>query len=96
MSSIIPVVPLTGSISSNGKLSGTLINVNPPVISGEISDDTITHNTYDGSYEVFPRKVTQVLDTANKFMAHDLTIDAISYSEVSNPEGGETVNIGYE
>ena len=96
MSSIIPVVPLSGSISSNGKLSGTLVGVKPPVISGEISDDTITHNTYDGDYEVYPRKVAQTLDTENKFMAHDVTIDAINYSEVDNASGGRTVNIGYE
>lgn len=96
MSSIIPVVPLAGSISNDGKLSGTLTGLKGAVISGEISDDTITHNTYDGSYEVYPRKVAQTLDTANKFMANDLTIDAINYSEVPNLSGGNTVNIGFE
>ena len=96
MSSIIPVVPLSGAISSEGKISGTLTGINMPIISGEISDDTITHNTYDGDYFVIPRKTEQTLDTENKFMAHDVTIDAINYSEVSNPAGGKTVNCGYE
>lgn len=96
MSSIIPVVPLSGSISGTGKLSGTITGLDLPIISGDISDDTITHNTYDGSYEVYPRKIAQTLDTANKFMADDLTVDAINYSETSNPEGGITINIGFE
>ena len=51
---------------------------------------------YDGSYQVVPRKIEQVLDTKNKSMRDDVTVNAINYSEVSNPQGGKTVNIGYE
>lgn len=50
---------------------------------------------YEGSYEVDPRKVEQVLETANKSMADDVTVNAIFYSEVSNPYG-DTVFIGME
>lgn len=51
---------------------------------------------YDGSYEVVPRKVEQVLETKNKSMREDVIIDPINYSEVTNPQGGKTATIGYE
>lgn len=51
---------------------------------------------YDGSYEVTPRKVGQILETKNKSMRDDVTIDPINYSETINPQGGNTVVIGYE
>lgn len=51
---------------------------------------------YTGSYEVTPRKVEQVLGTKNKSMRDDVTINPITYSETTNPEGGKTVVIGYE
>ena len=51
---------------------------------------------YEGSYEVDPRKVSQTLETANKSMADDVTVNAIFYSEVANPSGGDTVYIGME
>ena len=51
---------------------------------------------YTGAYEVDPRKVEQVLETRNKSMSGDVTINPIFYSEVSNPAGGETCYIGME
>ncbi len=51
---------------------------------------------YDGAYQVTPRKVEQVLDTKNKSMRDDVTIDPINYAEVTNPQGGKTATIGYE
>ena len=51
---------------------------------------------YEGSYNVIPRKVEQLLETKNKSMRDDVTVDPINYSEVANPQGGKTVNIGYE
>ena len=51
---------------------------------------------YDGSYSVIPRKIEQTLETKNKSMRDDVTIDPINYSETSNPQGGNTVVIGYE
>ena len=95
MSSIIPVVPLSGSISGDGQLSGTLQG-DPIIISGEISSDILSHKKYSGPYDVIPRKVEQTLETADKLLTDDVTIDAINYSEVDNPVGGITVNIGYE
>ena len=51
---------------------------------------------YEGDYTVVPRKEEQTLETKNKSMADDLTVEAIHYSEVENPSGGKTVNIGFE
>jgi len=50
---------------------------------------------YDGRYVVNPRKVPQDLETKNKSMRDDVTVNAINYSETANPYG-ETVVIGYE
>ena len=53
--------------------------------------------TYDGEYLVTPKPFTdQVLATKNKSLIDDVTVLEIPYSEVSNPEGGITANIGYE
>lgn len=49
-----------------------------------------------GSYTVTPKIEEQTLATKNKSMADDLTIEGIPYSEVENPSGGKTVNIGFE
>ncbi len=51
---------------------------------------------YDGSYSVKPRIVEQTLPTKKKSMENDMTVEAINYLEVTNPEGGITVTIGYE
>lgn len=51
---------------------------------------------YEGSYIVTPRKVEQVLETNDKRMTDDVTVEAISYIEVSNLGGGTTATIGFE
>ena len=85
MSSITtPAVPLAGTISAMGRMSGS------------VSAELAPYQKYDGSYEVFPRKVDQTLNTSDKLLTDDIKVDAIRYSEVSNPEGGVTINIGYE
>ena len=50
---------------------------------------------FDGSYTVTPKTYAQTLVTKNKSMVDDLVIEEIPYSEVSNPSGGNTVNIAY-
>lgn len=53
--------------------------------------------TYDGEYTVTPKPfLEQVLATKNKSLVDDVTVLEIPYSEVSNPSGGITCNIGYE
>lgn len=51
---------------------------------------------YTGEYTVNPRKVEQTLLTADKSMEENVIVNAIAYAEVSNPQGGSTVTIGYE
>ena len=51
---------------------------------------------YEGSYVVTPRKVEQVLETNDKRMTDDVTVEAISYIEVGNMGGGVTATIGFE
>ena len=51
---------------------------------------------YEGDYIVDPRKVSQTLQTANKSMSADVTVNEIFYSEVGNLSGGNTAYIGME
>ena len=52
---------------------------------------------YEGEYVITPKPfLEQVLGTKNKSMTDDVTVLEIPYSEVTNPQGGFTVNIGYE
>lgn len=66
----------------------------------EITIDTGTGGgklpTYEGSYEVTPRKVEQILPTKNKSMLDNVTVFSIPYVEVSNLGGGLTATIGIE
>lgn len=93
MSGIIPVVPLSGGISSPQELSGKLVAVEP--LQGQISV-AVSKDPYDGPYVVEPRKVEQVLETNDKTMKDDVTVRAISYIEVGNLSGGKTATIGFE
>ena len=49
---------------------------------------------YEGEYNVIPRVNEQVLETKDKSMIDDVTINAIPYVEVSNVGGGYTATIG--
>lgn len=51
---------------------------------------------YEGTYEVTPRKVEQILATKNKSMSDNVTVFSIPYAEVSNLGGGLTATIGIE
>ena len=51
---------------------------------------------YMGAYVVDPRKVGQTLETKNKSMTDDVTVNAIYYAETSNLGGGYTAYIGME
>lgn len=79
--------PLDISISSNNM--GLDINITDGA-GGKLP-------TYEGDYQVTPKPfIEQVLETKNKSMVDNVTVFEIPYSEVTNPEGGKTVNIGYE
>lgn len=61
---------------------------------GEFYEITVGGDWWDGAYEITPRTTEQVLPVKNKTMRHDLTCNSIPYTEVSNPSGGYTANIG--
>ena len=48
---------------------------------------------YRGEYDVLPSPEQQVLPTALKFCADDITVRAIPYYAVSNNAGGTTIVI---
>ena len=94
MSSIIPELQLNGTISSMGSLSGSISGMG--TLKGSISGDISSYEKYAGPYSVEPRKVPQTLNTSDKLLVNDIDVAAIRYSEVSNPSGGLTINIGFE
>ena len=49
---------------------------------------------YVGVYEVIPDTTTQVLETSNTRVNHNITIKPIPFTRVSNTSGGDTVIIG--
>ncbi len=61
---------------------------------GEFAGGEEHYDIYEGSYEVIPNTYVQILETDAKLMADDVTVYAVPYAEVSNPEGGYTVTIG--
>lgn len=56
--------------------------------------NTSNYEVYEGEYKVTPSVSNQTLDTANKLMKSDVTIEEIPYAEVSNNSGGKTASIG--
>lgn len=50
---------------------------------------------YEGEYTITPKIAEQVLATKNKTTTDNITVLAVPYSEVTNPQGGSTVNIAY-
>lgn len=76
---------LHGTLEARGQLTGTLTlpTLAPPI-----------HPTYDGPYEVTPHFFEQTLETNNKLMTDDVTVEIIPAHEVTNPQGGLTVTIG--
>ena len=74
-------IQLVGAIRSEGKLVGRL-------------SKPVGYDTYDGSYEVTPKCESQTMNTNNKLMKKDVTIQPIPCAEVTNPAGGKTMIIG--
>ncbi len=65
----------------------------------QIPDKLPVHDKYpeyEGSYTVVPLVREQILPTKERSMEDDMTVEAINYLEVDNPEGGKTVTIGFE
>lgn len=49
---------------------------------------------YTGDYQVTPTASGQTLETSQKLMTDDVTIQAIPFSSVGNNSGGKTIYIG--
>ena len=49
---------------------------------------------YEGEYFYTPKFIQQIIETRNKTLKDNITVDAIEVSRVSNTSGGKTVYIG--
>ena len=81
---------LAGKIGSEGTLFGSIVSEG--ALSGSLSMP-VGYEDYAGPYKVTPKVESQALSTADKHMAHDVTIEPIPYYEVSN-QNGKTIIIG--
>lgn len=52
------------------------------------------HEHYKGEYIINPRVVSQTMETKDKVMDDDVTINEIYYNETENLSGGMTAQIG--
>lgn len=62
-------------------------------LSGRLSM-TIDREYYTGPLEFTPKLSEQIINTRDKVVPNDMTINGIPIYEVSNPQGGNTVIIG--
>lgn len=53
-----------------------------------------TDDKYEGNYNVIPRVYQQTLETKDKLMLDDVTVEIIPLSRVINLSNGYTVTIG--
>lgn len=84
MSEIIVSDSLSGTISSETALSGSLSSPKEYTI-------------YSGPYEVIPKAFeSQTLDTHNKVMEYDILVVEVPYYETSNDANGTTAYIAKE
>ena len=84
---------LTGFLSSEGGIVGNLSAEGN--LQGTISYPTsVVVDVYTGAYIVDPNFVDQTLETQDKLMEDDVTINAIKVTRTSNLSGGLTVVIG--
>lgn len=79
----------TVTIRSPAQITGATVKV-------EVLPVRVVKNWYEGDYEVDPRFVEQRLETENKTMKEDLTVNSILVSTTENLSGGNTVYIGME
>lgn len=86
MSEVKPFESISGSISGESALSGTL-----SVATGG------DYEMYSGEYEVIPSTNSeQVLKTASKLLSRDVVVAKVPYFETSNDLNGKTAYIGKE
>ena len=54
----------------------------------------VDHEVYHGATEVTPKRLEQILNTADKVVRQNVTIHEIPSYQVRNPQGGYTYIIG--
>lgn len=59
-----------------------------------VLNKAINFNYYNGPYTVKPTFEEQTLETNNKLMSSDVTVESIYVGKVTNFTGGNTVYIG--
>lgn len=66
------------------------------ILVGSVKCSTVDKDAprYEGPYEATPKSYEQTLLTDDHYMEDNVVVNRIPYSEVSNPQGGKTVNIG--
>lgn len=70
-----------------------------PVVELEVEEKIVFgggYAEYEGPYIATPKFRIQTLQTNDKHMNDDITIEAIEVSRTTNPSGGKTVYIGVE
>ena len=76
-------VSITARVSPRGNVSGKVKTA-----------ETKPLPYYEGEYVITPIWEDVTLETKQKSMSDNVTIQAIPYAEVDNPSGGVTVIIG--
>ena len=87
------MIELRGKIDQKSTVSG---NIHPKSsISGKIgSPEQVPFPYYDGEYNIMPDWDDITLETEQKSMAENVTVQKIPYHETTNLSGGITVTIG--
>lgn len=86
---------ITGNIVQTHSITGDISSALS--IQGAISPGQLAPRfpIYDGIYEVTPlAQLDIVLDTANKILQNNVTVNKIPYFQTSNLSGGYTATIG--
>lgn len=83
---------LTGRMSATGGLTGRLTSASS--VTGTITRFDGGYVPYTGEYEIAPDFTGTTLNTANRYMTDDVTVNPIQVESVSNLSGGVTVYIG--
>lgn len=92
--SIITKQSLDGDVDVASKLHGDISTQDKLLGSVSISSVfTASNEVYNGPYSVTPSVDAQTLNTKEKTMVDDVTIQKIPYYEVSNNSGGLTATI---
>lgn len=86
---------LNASINRESHINATIsdsLQMNASLDVGGVSVNTVPD--YSGVYHITPADDRQVLDTTNKILRDDLTVERVPTWRTTNKYGGETFTIG--